>query len=283
MRILVLGASGLLGGAVHRATAPGVQVVGLTRAGCDVTSAHQVARAIERHGADVVVNAAALADNATCNADPARAMAVNVGAARTVARAAQRQGTTLVHVSGNIVFTATEAPVGRREFEPADNHHGGILAQAKAEAEQAVLDDCTRVLLIRTACLFGTRPGGAWGGLPGRVRRAVTAGETLRMVNNSFTSAAYAPDVADALLTLLRHGQRGIFHLVNEGSTTPYTLTHRLRELTGAHPAQIEETFAEHTEYRLLADDKTTAAGAPMRGLEDALRAWLREDQHARP
>ncbi|QMU72034.1 sugar nucleotide-binding protein [Streptacidiphilus sp. P02-A3a] len=269
MRILVLGSAGLLGSALCASRRSGTEITGVARAACDITDLAQVTAAVAAHQPDAVVNTGAVPDTRSCEADPARVWPVNAIGARNCAFAANAVGAFCVQISGNVVFRTAEH--ARREWEQPDNPHGH-LAASKAAGEGYVRSLAHRPLVVRTACLFGDRADGMPGGLVGRIRQHAT-GSTLHMSSNTVTSAAYAPDVAAAVVDLLVCGQVGVFHLVNPGSTTPVDLARTVVAVTGQR-ATVEEVATE-PEQRLLACDLAEVAGIRLRPLDHALLSYL--------
>jgi len=270
MHILVFGSTGLLGSALCAARTSSTRITGIPRERCDVTVHDQVIEVTATYRPDAVVNAAALPDTRSCESDPDRAWAVNALGARNVALAANTVGALCAQISGNIVFQP--AAHARREWDRPDNPHG-VLAATKTAAEGYTRTLARRPLVIRTASLFGDRPDGTSRGLVGRIRQQAADGIPLRMSADTVTDAAYAGDVADAVLGLLVAGHLGFFHLVNDGRTTPYDLAGKVLEMTGGRTA-VTRTNGEAA-HRLLSCDLAHACGIVLRPLDEALAAYL--------
>ncbi|WP_416968298.1 SDR family oxidoreductase [Streptomyces sp. 4F14] len=270
MRVLVLGSTGVLGTALCSAQRTGTEITGVSRALCDVTDLVQIADMVAAHRPDAVVNAAALPDTRSCEADPQQAWAVNALGARNVALAANTVDALCVQISGNIVFRPSLH--ARHEWDHPDNPHG-VLATAKTAAEGYIRTLAANPVIVRTACLFGNRAGGTPGGLVGRVLRHAADHTPLHMTADTVTDAAYAQDVADAVLDLATVGHPGIYHLVNDGTTTPAELARKVLDLSGL-PAAVT-TRTSDFEQRLLAHDLTEACGIRLRPLDEALAAYL--------
>ncbi|MFD7642072.1 SDR family oxidoreductase [Kitasatospora sp. NPDC059795] len=266
MRILVLGAVGLLGTALSATASPDTDLVGLAHHDCDVTDFEQVAAATAAHRPQVLINAAAIPHTRACEVDPVRARAVNIAGARNCAQAANRYRALLVQISGNIVFAPAEHP--RAEDEYPDNTDG-VLGQSKAAADSAAVA-ADRLLLVRTACLFGNHADGTPGGLIGRIL-ATPDGATLRMTRTA-TNAAHTQDVATAIHRLASELHTGTYHLVNPRPTTPYELARAVAARTG-RIWNIEPT--DLGTPRLLATGSATAAGIELRPLPIALDAYF--------
>ncbi|WP_075737445.1 SDR family oxidoreductase [Streptomyces acidiscabies] len=270
MRVLVFGSTGALGTALCSVRRTGTEITGVRHALCDVADPQQVAETVAAHRPDAVVNVAALPGTRSCEADPRRAWAVNALGARNIALAANTVDALCVQISGNIVFQP--AFHARHEWDHPDNPHG-VLAATKTAAEGYTRTLAANPVIVRTACLFGNRADGTPGGLVGRILRHAADHTPLHMTDSTVTDAAYAQDVADAVLDLLALGRPGIYHLVNDGTTTPAELARQVLDLTGRSAAVA--TCTSDFEQRLLSRDLTEACGIRLRPLDEALAAYL--------
>src|ERR1700730_14118957 len=104
-RVLVLGATGQLGGDVVDAfTTAGSDVLGLGHCDVDVTDGPAVSAAVSATHPSLVVNTAAFHHLDRCEEDHASAYAVNASGAQNVAVATQDTGAVLIHISTDYVF-----------------------------------------------------------------------------------------------------------------------------------------------------------------------------------
>jgi len=277
MRILILGATGLLGSALCTQRRHGIDILGLSRSECDVTDADEVSQALATTAPDAVVNAAALAGNNACDANPQQAWLVNTIGAYHCATAAHRARALYVQISGNTVFRPTGTP--RQETERPDQPFS-VLSAAKAGAEHLVAKVAPRHLIVRTALLFGDRPDGTPAGLVGHILRQAEAGAPLTMDATSRTNVAYAPDVAAATIDLVLQKATGAVHLVNEGLFTPAEIADWVVALADGH-ADIT-TMRGASGDRILDSSHAYARGIRLRPATEALRHYVRTRSAAR-
>lgn len=136
-KILVLGASGMLGNVVLRflATSPGVAVCGSVRSpnarnllpeavrdllivDLDVENEAQLAAVFERVGPDVVVNCVGLVKQLAQAEDPLAALPINSLLPHRLLRLCRSVGARLIHISTDCVFAGTRGLY--KEDDPAD-------------------------------------------------------------------------------------------------------------------------------------------------------------------
>jgi dTDP-4-dehydrorhamnose reductase len=163
MHVLLTGASGFLGSAVHdELVARGHEVLGARRqpAGAvrttDLSQPGAGARLVEATAPDALVHTAAMADIAPCAADPARARRLNAEAPAELAAACARRGARLLHVSTDQVFDGSRAG-WREEDEPAPRH---LYGASKLAGERGVAAACPGALIVRPSLLTGEAPAG---------------------------------------------------------------------------------------------------------------------------
>lgn len=239
-----------------------VEVVGWSRPEYDLDAPGAVERLLDRDRPEVVVHAAAWTDVDACARQPDLAMARNGEAVEVLARACAARGVDLISVSTNEVFDgrrsdgrgyAVEDPPNPINPYGASKLAGELAALAAyglrppwqgpgerareaggegaASTATSSLGGRPRLLIVRTAWLFGP-PGNDF---PSKIlaaaRAAAAEGRPLRVVADEVGSPTYSLDLAQAIAFLLtalgaeaahlRAGapplHRPIWHLVNAG------------------------------------------------------------------
>lgn len=152
LTVVVTGAGGLLGAELTRASwPPDTTVRPLTSAQLDITDQVAVARSMDELAPDVIINAAAYTRVDDAENHPDRARAVNTTAVGHLARAADDQGSLLVHFSTDYVFDGT---LGRPHREDDPVRPIGVYGQTKADGEPLALTPA-RALVLRVSWLYG--------------------------------------------------------------------------------------------------------------------------------
>lgn len=279
MRVAVIGAAGMLGKDLLAAL--GSDVVGLTHAEIEVRDRESVEAALPPD-VDWVVNTAAFHDVDGCEADPARAFAVNGVGALHVATAAARRSAGVVFISTDYVFDGS-SPLPYTENSPSAPLN--IYGVSKVAGELSVKAANPRHLIVRTAYLFGKRQSGkGWNLVSGILERA-RRGERLSVATDLVFSPTYTSDLAHRIADLLRRGVTGTVHVTNAGACSRLEFTHFVLDAAGL-AGNIVEVRAADLPWRarrpvrsqLESEIQPRLGLGPMPHWQDAVRRYLKED-----
>ncbi len=219
MRIILFGASGLLGTAVHRAAVThGHTVTVMARSplpgqvafdAASPRAAEALTRQLLDDWPDAIINCAAVSSAAACDLDPRGSSEVNCTLPATLARLAHHLGCRFMHISTDMVFDGDEAPY-RSTSTPCPR---GLYGQQKLLAERSVLQAAADVaVVLRLPLLTGTSLGG---------RRSLhevlftqwADGRATPLFEDEFRTPASAENCADLVVELLdRRELTGLFH-----------------------------------------------------------------------
>ena len=284
MRILVTGASGMLGREIARAArrlAGGVdwRVAAFGRADLDVTDPEEVRRALSIASPDVVINCAGYTDVDGAEMAEETARHVNAEAPMWLGRACLQAGATIVHFSTDYVF---DGAAGRpyREDDPVAPL--GAYGRTKLAGEEAIRASGVPHLILRTQWLYGR--GGR--NFVDTILAGAEAGETLRVVNDQHGAPTYVRDLAVASLVAVAKGLRGIYHAANAGSCTWYDAARTALLFANLDPKRVEPVPtaafprpARRPAYGILDTSRLAQAGITLRSWEEALEAYIRKDR----
>jgi dTDP-4-dehydrorhamnose reductase len=231
MRIAVTGANGQVGRAVRRAAAESgeVEIIPFASAALDVSDADAVHAALVPLAPDCIIHAAAFTDTDACEAESARAYAVNALGTGYVAAAAAKIGCPLIAIGTNYVFDgARDAPYD--EFDVTNPR--SVYARSKWAGEIAAQRAGAHLLIVRTATVYAEE---------GRnfVRTMLALAERgtpLRVVADQWGQPTYATDLAHGLLALTRRPLPGVYHLTNTGKASWYQWARATFRIAGVQP-----------------------------------------------
>jgi CDP-4-dehydro-6-deoxyglucose reductase, E1 len=219
VRVLVVGASGLVGGGMHRALERvGAQVVGTyhSRPGpglrpLDVRDAAATALLVAEVRPEIVVLAVEPSGGrAACEADPALAAAVHVGGTANVLAAASAAGARVAYFSADRVFDGLpEDAAADEDREPCPQSGYG---RVKAEAERLLSGAATPHLIVRSSDVFGWDRASS--NLAMRVWTELQAHAPLPVPEHAWVVPTMVEYLAEASTRLLEAGVRGVVHVV---------------------------------------------------------------------
>ena len=237
MNILVTGANGQLGREIQRLSAVSPNNYTFTDvAELNVTDAGAVRQAVAQTRAEVIVNCAAYTNVERAEEDEEAADRLNRGAAENLARAAEANGATLIHVSTDYVFDGT----GHRPYtEDMATSPLGAYGRTKLAGEEAVKASGCRYLILRTAWLYSEYGNN----FLKTMLRLTSERETLRVVFDQVGTPTYAGDLALAIFSLIEAGRytgnEGVYHFTDEGVCSWYDFAVEIAAAAGHDTCRI--------------------------------------------
>ena len=216
MKILVVGASGLVGGHSWRAAQKaGHQVTGTAYrhpapglVPLSLGSDEEIARVFRTFEPQAVICCAAWSWVDGCESDRERAFRENCDQPARLARAAARAGAQFVHFSSSYVFDGRDGPYR----EDATPNPISIYGQSKLVGEGAVTEATGgRAVIARTMGVYGEELQRK--NFVHQVRDRLSAGQRMRVPTDQFGNASYAGDLAEGVLRLLSRQATGIWNL----------------------------------------------------------------------
>jgi len=239
MRLLVTGASGLLGlnlccvGAERSMDVIGmVHTRGLKGAPFEVIQGDLLAidkslSKIEALQPDAIIHCAAIADLNLAEKQPELTFQLNAEVPGRMAAAAANWGIPFVHISTDAVFDGEKG--NYKESDPTNPL--SVYARTKLAGEQAVQDANPDAVIARVV-FFGWSLSG---------RRSLSefffnhlgAGKVVKGYTDTFFSPLYVEDLAEALLEMLDAKLAGIYHVVSPESISKYGFGVRIADKFG--------------------------------------------------
>lgn len=242
MRLLVVGANGLLGSNVvatgrqrgwhvrgtYHSTRPTFDVP-LTQFGLQEYSTFD--DIINEHDPDVVVNCAAMTDVDACETNPDEAYVLNGEAPGEMAAHCEANGIDFVHISTDYVFDGTACdPYG----ETATPNPAQVYGESKLAGEQAVREESENALIQRLSFVWGIHRGTrALTGFPAWVRNQLRSGETVPLFTGQWVTPTRAGQAADTLLDLVEQEASQLYHVACTSCVTPYEFGGMLADRVG--------------------------------------------------
>ncbi|MBI3615657.1 MAG: dTDP-4-dehydrorhamnose reductase [Candidatus Omnitrophica bacterium] len=300
MRILVTGATGLLGSDLCRTLAGRHEITGWARRvpkgtpsqeSVDITDSEDVALKMKGLRPEGVIHTAAQSDVDACETDPSTAFLINAKGVETVARAAAAGGAFFIQISTDYVF---DGSLDRPYREEDKTNPVQTYGRSKLEGERAALKWAARCLVLRVSGLFGSsRPNFVLSSV-----RRFQAGQRVPVVADHWYTPSYTLDLAGAIGLLIDKIEKdpnameaggpfyGPLHLANAGGASRLEVAMEIAKILGAPSSLVERTSWEvlnrpakrPINSRLEIRHFSDLVGTSLRSWAEAVRAFLESE-----
>jgi dTDP-4-dehydrorhamnose reductase len=275
MRVLIFGASGLLGKTLVRLWS-GDEVIGPSSRDADIRDPDRMQEIMQHVRPHWIVSAAAYTDVDRCETNRELAFAVNRDGAVNVCRAAMGVGARLLFLSSDYVFDGKK----RTPYETKDQRNPqSVYGKTKAEAEMRLLELDPNCCIVRTSWLFGS--GGKC--FPDTILKFAASHLVLDVVDDQRGCPTYAEDLARAVIQLCRKNASGIVHATNSGDCTwfefaKYTLA-AAGKSTEVRPVSSQQMArpAPRPAYSVLSPDSLRRLGIEMPLWREGVQRYIRQ------
>ena len=217
MKILVLGANGQVGSHLRLVLR---EATFWTRQDVDLACAAELEKAVLTAQPEVIINVAAYTAVDRAEQEPGLAWAVNAEAPAALARAADRLGALLVHLSTDYVFDGNS----RRPYESTDSVNPiNVYGRTKLGGELAIASVCSRYWILRTSWIFSEHGAN----FVKTMLRLANERDSLNVVDDQSGIPSYAGDLASVICELVSdiddaHSLPFGIHHISGGPTTTW-------------------------------------------------------------
>jgi dTDP-4-dehydrorhamnose reductase len=295
-RILVTGASGLLGLNLSLMEIGTHTIVGVDRAKladtpfelirAELTQPGLFSRLIDEVRPEAIIHTAANANVDSCESDPEGARFLNGKLPGILAASAAQAGVRFLHISTDAVFDGTKDGL----YTEADAPNPlSVYAQTKLLGEQTVLAANPNAIVARVNffgwSLSGTRS------LSEFFYNKLSAGEPC----NGFTDVYFCPlfvgDLAETLVRMLDKGLSGLYHVVGSEALNKYEFGQRIARQFGFDealviPKSVEESGLKARRshnLRLSVNKLSTDLRMPIPGVSTGIERFYTQAQQGYP
>ncbi len=243
MKILLTGASGLLGSAFAQAAKRrkhevvglvgtyAEPVVGLGRQkSIDLNDLPELERFVLEQFPDAIVNCAAISIPGLCESNPESSERINVLVPEKLALLARHLFARYIHISTDQVFDGASAPYRIGDVP----NPSSVYSTHKAQSEKRVLEMAAEFAsIIRIPLLNGNSPRGNRS-LHEHLFAAWSQGKKLDLFTDEYRQPCLADNLADAMVELCeRNDLRGLLHWAGADSLSRFEIGKRILEHFG--------------------------------------------------
>lgn len=256
MKILILGASGFLGGKVHHRLSenPNFKVVGTSFKSCknnefikiNIKNENEIEEMFNENKADAVV---------WCLLDMSNEEElINIGL---------RNAMKNLNDNTKFIYISTDAFVDGKgnysedvslKYYPCSNPLSGYI-NAKIEGEKVVKNHKNYVI-IRTGPLYGQDVEGNWDKRVISLIEALSANRAISRSSNLYKTFVYVDNLADLIYEVIEMDFNGIIHVGPEEKESYYTFNRKMAEKLGLDEKLIAED--------IISNDSAIENGIPL-------------------
>ncbi len=225
-KLLIVGTTGTLGQAFARICEQrGLEYCLVNRSQLDIADPMAVHLFLDQLTPWAVINAAGYVQVDNAEQDEDQCFRENTTGPSVLAAACAEYGIALVTFSSDLVFDGSKrAPYLESDAVCPLNIYG----KSKATAERLVLKACPDALVVRTSAFFS--PWDAYNFVT-LTLDTLAKNQAVIVSEDALISPTYVPHLIHASLDLLIDGEKGIWHLANQGALTWAALAHQAARL----------------------------------------------------
>ncbi len=289
MKVVIVGAEGLVGGEFARQLSAEHQVLPLSHRDLDITDADAISKIIFVERPSLIINCAVLGVDA-CEIDSSLAWSVNVVGAENLAKSAADIDAEFLQLSTNYVFDGNVANDYFYTMKDMPNPIN-VYGNTKLAGELAVKAVSKKCYIVRTSWVFGKGKENFFSS----VHRSLTEGKKIRAITDVWASATYVSDLVSRVIEIISYRQYSTYHIVNSGLCTYYGFAIETAYILGLSDSNIRQLIEpvklsdlqlnakrpQNTPMRCLASEKIGLA--PLRDWREDLEEYIQDVEHHSP
>jgi dTDP-4-dehydrorhamnose reductase len=295
-KILVTGASGLLGLNLSLLQVSRYVIIGVDRSKLDSTpfeliradllETNALERILDSAEPEAVIHTAANANVDACESDPGGAQRLNAELPGELAAACLKRDIQFLHISTDAVFDGTSKGIYTESDTP---NPLGVYAQTKLAGEKNVLSTNQQAIVARVNffgwSLSGTRS------LSEFFFNKLSAGEQCNGFTDVFFCPMFVGDLAKTLIQMLDKNLSGLYHVTGSEALSKYDFGQRIARQFGFDPDLVIPRSVEESglkarrshNLRLSIHKLSTAMGRDIPDVSTGIEQFYTQAQRGYP
>lgn len=247
-KILITGATGLVGSRIVEILSPRYEFLPITRAhGADITNAASLAR-FENLEAEWVLHLAGKTDVDGCEKDKdlgenGEAWRMNVTGTKNIVEMCKRGRKKLIYFSTDFVFDGKK-PEGEAYTEEDTPNPVNWYALTKYESEKIVQDSGLEFLILRLAYPY-RREFELKSDFVRTIINRLKANLEVNAITDHIICPTFIDDIARVIQLLINSSARGVFHTVGATPISPFDAAREIASVFALNADLIKDTTRE--------------------------------------
>jgi len=215
MRVLIIGATGLVGSALaNKFSVAGDEVVAFGHGDVELGSIDFL-ETIAGINPDVVINSAVFQGIEPCEKEPEKAFMVNTHATKLLAEYCGKESKKFIYISTEAVFDEGDC-FRYEEDSPSPMNYYGLT---KYNGEIMTKLFCEQHYIFRLPIMFGMRENNGSAFLDKMYSLYLKGNRELKIADDVFSRPTYNLDAAEKISDVVRSGEFGTYHIFNSGES----------------------------------------------------------------
>jgi dTDP-4-dehydrorhamnose reductase len=217
-KILITGASGLLGNEIIKITKQDFEITGwvnshlysnpeFNQVKVNLFNETEIYNHLSKHNFDFIIHTAALSNTSYCQQNPEESFQINVKATFAIAQFAALNKIPFVFISTDLVFNGEKGNYSEDDSVAPLN----IYAKHKTEAEEKINSIYPEALIVRVPWMLGVSKFSSSGYLKSFISD-LRSGKKIFLFTDEFRSAIFASEAAKGIIKVMEKA-KGILHL----------------------------------------------------------------------
>jgi len=222
IKILVLGATGLLGTSIERIFEDdkNFKYIGCSHQDIDITNQKKLEKLLKKHKPHYVINTVALIGINFCESNPEKTMNVNAHSVFNLAKICKKNNIILVQISTHAIFDGkNKKPYHEKNTANPLN----IYAYSKLVSEYFVKQNLEKYFIFRMPTMYGPRRNKTLGFVDKMINN-MKQGKSLKVASDRMDSPSYAFNIANKMKKIIKSKNYGTYHIFDKGMISYYEL-----------------------------------------------------------
>lgn len=261
MKILVIGASGFVGGYLLEH----FHGIGTSTTGAngfkklDLTVPQEIVDVMRSVEPDVVINSSGITNVDLCEIHPDLAMTVNGTSLGGVASECRRTGAKLIHISTDYVFDGERGNYKESDQTDPVNRYGA----SKLLGEKLVADGQYSILRISTP--YGPNLNRNKETFFEFVSKRLGVAEHVRAATDLYTTPTFVGDISAAVEVMIKEHLNGMFHLGGSRRLSRYEFSQMIAKSQGTDPELVVPCLSTDLPFRAKRPHDTSLDSSKIR------------------
>ena len=241
-RILIIGASGLIGSYIarHFLRSGGFDVLGADfECGeadikkLDIRDEAAVKNILDEFHPEVVIVPAAIPNVELCETNPQDTRPTNIDGMKNIISHLP-PAALLIYFSSDYIFDGANGPYDENDTPNPLSEYG----RQKLEIEEDIKKTIENYLILRTAVVYGWESKGK--NFVMQTLKRLGNGDKMTVPADQISNATFAGDIAEAVERLIDLGVRGVFNVAGKGILNRYEFTKSIAKIFDLHAENIK-------------------------------------------